>query len=40
MGQYYKLVNFDKREFVEPWPLDCSTIFLMLMTSIQILEKR
>lgn len=23
MGQYYKLVNFDKREFVEPWPLDC-----------------
>jgi hypothetical protein len=23
MGQYYKLVNFDKREFVESWPLDC-----------------
>lgn len=23
MGQYYKLVNFDKKEFVEPWPLDC-----------------
>lgn len=23
MGQYYKLVNFDKKEFVEPWSLDC-----------------
>lgn len=23
MGQYYKLINIDKREFVEPWPLDC-----------------
>lgn len=23
MGQYYKLVNFDKKEFVEPWPLNC-----------------
>lgn len=23
MGRYYKLINIDKREFVEPWPLDC-----------------
>ena len=28
MGQYYKVVNIDKKEFIEPWDYDCGSKLL------------